>query len=168
MLDPFLNSLSLSHKHLRAGLVLDTNLLLLLIVGRYDISKLALFRATRKYDEFSFRLLQLLVRKFRRIFATTNIVTEADNLSRKVSKIEWAGISAEILKFLREGQERQFWSDGLVSMPAHPGLGITDCSIIRLAETGLLVATDDFGLTQALERRELGVVNLSRIIGALA
>jgi len=44
-------------RHQRDGVIVDTNLMLLHLVGWYDVNKIRTFRATRKYDASIFDLL---------------------------------------------------------------------------------------------------------------
>jgi hypothetical protein len=146
----------------RAGALVDTNLLVLLVVGRYDPSKLVSFRATRKYNLRFYQTLELLVSIFSRLYTTPNIITEVDNLSRQTSRGEWQGVADSLRGAVSALHETPFASRDLVTGAMHPRLGITDCSIIEMASRGLLVITDDLALTVELERRRHPVVNLSR------
>jgi rRNA-processing protein FCF1 len=154
----------INHRNLRAGVVVDTNLFVLLLVGRYDLSKLERFRATRKYDSKIFHLLERLVSRFSRAFTTAHIVTEVDNLSRQVDKQEWRGISQTLAGMISSLSEVNFRSEELIAQSVHPIIGITDCSVVELAIRDMLIVTDDLPLTIQLERRRLAVINLSRYI----
>ena len=155
----------INYRHLRAGVVVDTNLLLLMLVGRYDPKKLPAFRSTQKYSIRILEILEDLASLFRKIYATSNILTEVDNLSRQVAKAEWNGIGTALQTFAQETTEVQFPSNQLLAHEAHRGIGVTDCSILELATKDILVVTDDLRLTAQLERRRLGVINLSRYVG---
>jgi len=156
---------NLNYKHLRAGVVVDTNLFLLMLVGRHDLSKLKSFRATAKYDPDIYKLLESLVAKFRSVHVTSNIMTEVDNLSRQTPRTEWPHVSRTLLSICRTASEEYFRSEQLISSPGHADYGLTDCSIIELARRDVLVVTDDARLTARLERRRRGVINLSRYVG---
>ena len=144
--------------------MVDTNLFLLHLIGCYDSRKLGKFRATQKYDISVFELLEQLVALFSRIYTTTYVLTEVDNLSRQVEKTEWGLIGERLATIVDDLHEERSVSNVLFHHEAHPMVGITDCSIIELATRGVLVVTDDLQLTIQLERRRLGVINLSHYV----
>jgi hypothetical protein len=155
----------ISFEHRRNGALVDTNLFLLLLVGRYDPGKLDRFRATQRYNDHALAVLQLLVSRFRSLLTTPQVVTEIDNLSRQTSKAEWSAISHEFATALGDIEEQAFSSRQLVAHPLHSRFGIADCSIIEMAARGILIVTDDLPLTTALEVDRRAVVNLSRYLG---
>ena len=151
-------------RHHRDGAIVDTNLMLLYLVGRYDVNKIAKFRATRKYDASIFNLLAAILARFRTFYTTPNVITEGDNLSRQVDKAEWGAISRALRTLVAGLSEVAFPSANLVNHAVHAKFGVTDCSILSLASGRALVLTDDLNLTVELERRGRPVVNLSRDI----
>lgn len=149
----------------RAGALIDTNMLVLLIVGRYAETKIQAFRATRKYDLPAFRALSQLVAQFARLYATPNIMTETDNLLRQSSEREWPAISRSMQEFAQGSQEEPFASITLLEHDLHPKIGLTDCSAIEIATRGIMIITDDLQLNIALTQRGLPVFPFSHYIG---
>jgi hypothetical protein len=146
------------------GALIDTNLFLLLLVGRTDPTKLGTFRATQKYNARIYSLLEALVSIFFQIYITPNIVTEVDNLSRQVSKAEWPRISSALRRILTTMSEQSFPSLELVSHRFHQQFGVADCSVFEMSNRGVLVIADDLRLTVLLEQNRRGVINLNRYL----
>jgi hypothetical protein len=63
-----------------AGLLLDTNMLILLVVGVYARAKISAHDLTASYRPEDFDLLDSLMSGFSRFATTPNILTEASNL----------------------------------------------------------------------------------------
>jgi hypothetical protein len=155
---------SIADRYRRNGALVDTNLFVLLLVGRYDRSKIPNFRATQKYGEYVYSALENLLAYFAKLHTTINITTEVDNLSRQVGKGERAGISRTLAELVDKLHESAFESRQLVHHPFHGEIGIADCSILEMADRDILVVTDDLPLTIILERNRRAVINLSRYL----
>src|SRR4051794_35937703 len=73
-------------KHARTGVVVDTNVLLLYLVGRFDRSRITTFKNTNQYVDDDFRLAEVLIGSFARIIVTPNILTEVSNLAGQLGE----------------------------------------------------------------------------------
>src|SRR5260370_39822148 len=80
MIDEFLR---LVDRHRQNGILVDANLLLLLVVGRFDEQRIQRFERTRDFVIEDFRLLEAMVRPFSRILSTPHVLTELSNLATK-------------------------------------------------------------------------------------
>lgn len=69
----------LIRKYRDNGILLDTNVLLLYLVGSIDPQNVGRFKRTAKYDENDFRILSNLVNLFKTNVTTPHILTEASN-----------------------------------------------------------------------------------------
>src|SRR5438445_13474765 len=67
--------------HRQAGILVDTNILLLLLIGNYDRSLITTFRRTDKFTESDYVLLVDFLSRFATIYTTTHVLTEVSNLS---------------------------------------------------------------------------------------
>jgi hypothetical protein len=72
------------------GILIDTNLLLLYFVGKYDPRRILSFGRTksRAFTLEDFKLLLVVFDYFDRVITTPNILTEVSNLSSKLSDYE--------------------------------------------------------------------------------
>ena len=77
---------SLIPKYANKGLLIDTNILLLYLVGAYNPGLLARASGTFQYTEEDFTALCHVMSRFNNWIVTTNILTEASDLSGRVGK----------------------------------------------------------------------------------
>ncbi len=63
------------------GILIDTNLLLLYFIGKYNKSLIQYFKRTQKYVIEDYELSTSVIKFFTRIITTPNILTEVSNLS---------------------------------------------------------------------------------------
>ena len=72
---------TLVNKHRANGLLIDTNLLILYLVGRTNQQRIGTFKRTRAYTQEDYHLLEDLIAHFKRIVTTPQILTETSNLT---------------------------------------------------------------------------------------
>ena len=66
----------------RSGLLIDTNLLVLLIVGSVNANRIATFKRTSKYSPSGFRELLLNeIRPFKVLYTVAHVMAEVSNLT---------------------------------------------------------------------------------------
>lgn len=149
----------LIQKTRRAGLLVDTNLLLLYLMGRSDRRSIGAKRL-EKYTIDDFMAVELLIDSFDRLVTTPHILAEVGNLApekyltRFVSDL---GLFDEVFELATD-----IATGGDVSP-----LGLTDAAIARCARDGILILSDDFPLTQRLEKRGQYVLNINHLRGNL-
>ena len=68
--------------HRRSGVLVDSNLFLLHLVGLINRQRIASFKRTDTYTEADFDLLERLLGLFDRLFTTPKVVTEVSNLGK--------------------------------------------------------------------------------------
>ena len=73
-------------KYRNKGILIDTNLLVLLVTGMFRRQRISKFSRTRKYTPEDFDWLLALVSLFARRIVTPHIVAETDNLARQLSQ----------------------------------------------------------------------------------
>lgn len=146
----------------RRGVVLDTNLLLLLWVGRWNPDAISQHKRTLKFDKDDYRRLEVFLSRFRTVVVTPSILTEASNLIRQFkSQRELTTTLVEQIPLL---DERHLPSVGVVQLEAFVPLGLTDAGIVSLAKEQWLVLTDEFELFGRLSSEELPVVNFNYLL----
>jgi hypothetical protein len=151
----------LIEKHAAGGLLIDSNLLLLLFVGRMNRRRIANFRRTSAYDASDYELLEHLVSVFHRTLTTPHILTEVSNLA-SLSGSELASVREVMKDFVEIMEELHEPSRVVVQDRAFHRLGITDAAISS-ACAGLLVLTDDFDLYDSLGRRGIDAINFNHL-----
>jgi len=147
----------------RKGLLIDTNLLLLYVIGYYDKNRIIQFKRTNKFSINDYELLIVFLRHFDKIVTTPNILTEVSNLLNQLSeKLKEDNYScfSEIINSLDE----QYTASAVTSQLQHfIKFGLTDSDIIEKVKGKYLVLTDDFKLFNYLAKEKVAVINFNHI-----
>jgi len=149
-------------KYRRLGVLLDTNLMVLLAIGYYDRKRISSFKRTLQYTHQDFSLLAGIVGQFDRAVTTPHILAEADNLTRQLPEREHRAIAAITARLVEGLFEVYVPSKMAARHERYPILGLTDCATIEAAEQAL-VLTDDFPLANILAHLGRGVINLNHL-----
>ncbi|HSN88330.1 MAG TPA: PIN domain-containing protein [Thermoanaerobaculia bacterium] len=147
----------------RKGIILDTNILLLHLVGRFDPSLISRFKRTAQFGKDDYLLLDRLLDRFETIVTTPGILAEVNSLSGQlpepVRSQYFLLFSREIAAF----QEDFVESRQLAALAEFVKFGLTDAGIGRVARERYLILTDDFRLSQYLGKLGHDVVNFNHI-----
>ena len=150
-------------KYSKKGLLIDTNLLLLYVIGYYDKKRIERFKRTKIFSPDDYELLIDFLRYFDKIVTTPNILTEVSNLlnqlSGKLKKDNYSCFSEIINSF-----DEQYTTSAITSQLQHfIKFGLTDSDIIEKAKGKYLVLTDDFKLYNYLAKEKVAVINFNHI-----
>lgn len=147
------------------SLLIDTNILVLLIVGTWDRDSIRDHRRTAIFSPADYDLLQAEMKRYRRVLTTQGVLTEASNLMGNDFHEEVAptlvAVCSPLVEVLRP-KEVTF------ATPGFARLGFADASILAALEDDTVVLTDDVDLyTQALylERQAINFNHLRRYSG---
>jgi len=151
---------SLLSKHKARGAIIDTNLLLLLVVGIYDPRSIGQ-RRTAAYTPSDFRLIEVVVDRLDKIVVTPNIMTEVDNLSRSLRDKQRLALA--IQHIYRKISEVYRPSGEAIASPVYQQIGLTDTHIMAMASEHFLVITDDFPLYHRISNLNRDVININHI-----
>jgi hypothetical protein len=144
-------------------LVIDTNILLLLLVGRIDPRRIANLRCTKQFAIEDYESLESFAARFGQLVTTPQVLTEVSNwLGTSFERRSWAqayqslreiiAVSVEIFEPAKHLAENDYFSR----------LGITDVSRLSIAD-GALFLTDDFALASVLEHLGRPVINFNHL-----
>ena len=164
MPNPFLSTNQadvLTARYARKGIVIDTNILLLFLVGYIDPGKIEEFKLTCKYTKDEFLLLSRLVKGFEKIIITPQILAEVTNhLDNSKIGDEHVAKSIRAVLYGAGTKEKYFKKDDLIDNGFLSKFGFTDVSVLESAKNGkALVLTDDLKLTGLLRNMECDVLN---------
>lgn len=148
-----------------AGVLIDTNLLLLYFVGEYEQALIQ--RWSRTADMFvseDFETLLLLLEGVETVIVTPHILTEVSNMLDKLGE----PARSECLKLLsitvQEKLTEKQQHGSILSQDAQFHIyGIADISILDAATGSHLVLTEDLPLSDYLGRRGVDVLNFNQI-----
>ena len=151
-------------RHVGKKILLDSNLLLVLLVGKLDIRLFGSFKRTSAYSLEDYELLEHLVRKFSVLFTTPHILTEVSNLANSLTE-QWRedflrNMAALILCQNCKPLFEEFWTPvkQLALNPEFITFGLTDASLAQLSSNALII-TDDFRLSGFLRRKGVSILN---------
>lgn len=144
------------------GVLVDTNLLMLLLVGVYDRDRVE--RTRRLQDRFraeDYDILVAVLGQFETLVITPHILTETSNLLGNALK---GFVKDEVFSIFAalastDWSEKYEPSSTLVSAPAFLQLGLADMAISEAARGSYLVLTDDARLADYLGRLQVDTLN---------
>lgn len=151
------------NKHKNKDVLIDSNLLLLLVIGDYNPKIIQKYKRTCQFVEEDYYTLKYLLDLFGKIITTPNILTEVSNLS---GSLEGKGKGECFLKF--KGRINLLSEDFCPSTEAadcrhFPTIGLTDSVILKISQRKLLVLTEDATLTTILQHNNIDVINFNHI-----
>lgn len=150
---------SLIAKHRAAGLLIDSNLLVLLLIGRAGTNRIQTSKRTSAYTIKDYELLEELVCQFRQLQAIPQVLTETDDLVKN----DVPGFRDRFRDFVGAANERLVEGRAIVSAQDFSWMGFADIAVALSASGEILVLTDDLGLYDALRRRGVDAINFNHI-----
>lgn len=147
---------------MKKAITIDTNLLVLLIVGLTDPAYIDRHkRLAGVYSQGGFRNLEALVANASRLVITAHILTEASNLLRQTSEPMRSKVMERLGTFIAEADEAMIPSRIAADSPNFIRLGLTDAVILTLDPAEIQVFTVDHDLHSACSRAGFEVLNLT-------
>lgn len=137
-------------------ILVDSNLLLLLVVGTADRSYIGLHKRLSGYGEDEFELLVGLIGRSELVFVP-HVLTEVSNLSRYISNPDARSIiRAKLREFIEGIRELPVGSRSGARRSEFPALGLTDSVLLDLCKQGFgelrfTLLTRDFELANSAE-----------------
>jgi hypothetical protein len=150
-------------KYAQKGILIDTNILLMYVIGSYDKELIPRFKRTSEFAIEDYDTLLSLLVHFERHVATPNILTEVNSLSGQLgepARSECFKLFAEKVLLI---DEQYIESRLITNKEGFIKFGLTDIGIMSLAKGKYLVLTDDFRLSQFLQTRGSDVINFNHV-----
>jgi hypothetical protein len=154
---------SLIQQYRRKGLLLDSNLLLLLVAGRHDRRLLTSFGRVKEFGPSNFDLLDDIVRKFDRLITTPHVLTEVNGLSNKIPGRDRYGYFNTLKQVAADMDEHAVPFATLSESIAYQRLGVADAAIEIVAEQGYMVLSIDLNLVVSLQSRRIAAFNFNNV-----
>src|SRR5437016_2187626 len=124
---------ALINRHQGRGIVVDTNILLVYLIGLHDANLIPRFKRTQTFSKDDYQLLQLLFGRFRNIITTPGILAEVNSLAGQLSgdvKTSFFGTFQKQIVLLEE----QYAASKNVCVHTHFAMcGLTDAAIMTIA-----------------------------------
>lgn len=149
-------------------LLIDTNLLLVLLVGSQNRQQVARFKRTSAYTAGDYDLLATYVGGFAEMVVTPNVLTEVSNLLGQLREPFRSRTLGGLAQLAQNNEERYVPSRRIVEEVDFRRLGLTDISILMAAGNDVTILTDDLELYLKLAGLGLHVVNFHHLRRVLA
>ena len=154
-------------QHKTQGILLDTNVLLLLLFATHQPDKIG-GKRLEKYGENDGELLVSYIKQFGRILTTQHVLAETSNLVRQIVS---GRLSSELSKKLHPlfclNQPNSFEQcavdGGSIDIDLFSQLGLTDSGLAALVQTKRLLLTDDLDLYRATISRGGDAINFTHM-----
>ena len=150
-------------RYRQAGIMVDTNILLLFFIGAFDQNLIPRFKRTRQFSVEDYATLISILGLFDRIATTPHILTEVSNLSGQLGEPARSEYFKKFSSDITLLEEENVASRDVAQMQEFVKFGLTDTGIIHLTKGKYLVLTDDFWLSQYLQSAGVDVVNFNHI-----
>lgn len=124
------------------SLVLDSNLLLLLVVGTAATSYIPRHKRLRAYTESDFDLLIELIASAPRVLVTPNTLTETSNLAGYIEEPARTEIYEVLRALIHATEEEYVESRRAVTRSEFVRLGLTDAALLSTGESRALLTAD--------------------------
>lgn len=143
--------------------ILDSNLLLLFVVGTTRRSYIATHKRLRAYSEPDFVLLLEIIERADHVVITPNTLTETSNLLGHMAEPARTQLFKTFRALIETGTEVYYESRKAVNSPAFLRLGLTDSVLSNLCNEHVSLVTADFDLYQATLASGGTVINFNHL-----
>lgn len=146
----------------RKGVLLDTNLFLVYLVGLLDPTLVPNFKRTEGYRIEDFQLLSRLILPVEKLFTTPHVATEVHNLANHLSAEQSLRLRKLFTSIVPNLKESHRPATRLCAGDAYLKFGLADAAIHQIGKTRL-VLTDDFPLSAYIEGTGGNVINFTNL-----
>jgi hypothetical protein len=158
-----LDATALIEKHRGKGVLVDANLLVLMLVGSVNITRIQNFKRTSNFDADNFRTLKSLCDWFGSpLIVTPHILSQASDLC-DLGGSEGTAVRRLFQNIAEVLEERYDPAVQLVQNPVFGRFGLADASIAAVCAREILVLTADIQLQVALASRGLDALNFNHV-----
>lgn len=154
---------AMRRRHRAVDVLLDTNLLLLYVVGAHDRDLIPRFKRTAAFTPEDFRILTETLDSFGHVLTTPHILTQVSNLAGQFAEPLKQAVFRTFAATIGMLTEFQSPARELSAHAAFPRFGLTDIAVLQNARGTCLVLTDDFRLSQYLAHEKVEVLNFNHL-----
>lgn len=156
-------------KYRPSGVILDTNVLLLLLIGHLDPKLIEKFSPTTgRYRKEDFDILKKVIGCFKSIIITPHIIAEISNISMR--EMDGRGLHAyfhSVINTLKSAEEQNVETKLLldVGVKIISTFGFTDTAMLEISKREMVpLLTDDSRLFEYFSFEKVPVIKLRHII----
>jgi hypothetical protein len=153
-------------RYLRKGIAVDSGLLILLIVGRYDKSYIPEYKITSSFFPGDFELLANFVNHFRKVIVSPHVVAELSNHSFKIPQRRLSPYLDVFIRLMELFEERFLTKEVVLTHPCFKQVGVTDTGlIISCLEGPYFLLTIDHTLRVLAEKHGVDAMHFNELRG---
>lgn len=150
-------------KYAGQGVLIDTNILLLLFIGSFDRALIPSYKRTRQFVVEDYDTLTSFLDNFSILITTPNVLTEVSNLAGQLGQRKEAFYRDVFTKSIQVLEETYVESKIAINEPVFSKVGLTDSTVICSAKGKYLLLTDDFELSQRFQHLGGDAINFNHI-----
>jgi hypothetical protein len=147
----------------KKGVLVDTNLLLLYVVGIQTPNRIQRFSRTDTFTEDDFDLLSRFLTPFETAVTTPSILTEVSNLLGQLPKQPRRECTTLFRDLIRELDDVYRDAEAICDHPYFIRFRLTDAGIADVSDDAYLVLTDDLPLYHRLAEDQQAVINFNHL-----
>lgn len=141
-------------------LLIDTNVLMLLLIGRWDRKRIPSFRRTATFTLADFDLLERTLPRYARLVTTAAVLTEVSN---PMGNSFHRTIAATVVQVCGAFIEKGLPKNDVFADHAFSRLGFADASILAVTDANTVVLTDDVHLYLAALGQDFQAINFRHL-----
>jgi hypothetical protein len=150
-------------KYRNKGILIDTNIFLLYLVGSVNRERISKFKRTMQFEAEDYDTLLQIVSNFTEIITTPNILTEVNSLANQLGEPERSKCCQLFAILITQVKEEYLNSNDVAQQFFFAKFGLTDSGITQLAKDKYLVLTDDFKLSLFLLAQGIDTINFNHL-----
>jgi len=122
--------------------LLDTNVLLLWLVGLTDPSLFITFKRVDVFSPDDFKLLAQLLKRFQKLISTPHVLAEVSNFVDQAPQHRRRELVASLRTFAQQNKEHYEAAITLTRRDEFAALGLTDTGLAALSAEAVVITTD--------------------------
>lgn len=147
------------------SVLLDTNLLLLLVVGLYDKDSISKHKRTSCFVPEDFDLLVECIDGYEVLWVTSHCLAEVSNLLMQTNERHAKGLMECLSRLVAEAKESRIPKEVIFENRIVTRIGIADTGLAVKSKRVTCVFTVDFDLYREIANRGHRVVNFNHLRG---
>ena len=146
-------------------MLIDSNLLLLLLIGSLNPSLIRKEKITANQDfnEADFNQLRGFIGQFQKLVTTPHILAEVSNHADKIKGPNHGKFFQQFIALIEQLDECSEASKSLAKADTFTRFGLTDTAISHLAKENVFVLTVDFPLSGYLQKKGVNAINFHNV-----
>lgn len=142
--------------------VLDTNLLLLWLVGQVDLTLVRTFKRVQDFTPKDYTILRTTLTPFNTLMTTPHVLTETSNFIYQAPPHRRVELLAALERFIDGATEVVSQAREVIRFPGFRALGLTDTALSILSGKATVV-TIDYKLCGKIEARGGRCINFNHL-----